>query len=348
MPELSPILVRTPRLAVNVWAGGPPDGRPVLLVHGNLVTGGWWRDVAALLPDDVRVVAPDLRGFGRTEPKPVDATRGLGDMSDDLHGLLEVLGFTGRDDVVAAGWSMGGGVLQQHLLAHPGDLAAVVLVAPLSPYGFGGTRGDDGAHCTDDDAGTGGGGAAPPFLERLRAGDRTADDPSTARSVYRAFFGAGARVNEVDEDFLVDEMLLTAVGDDSYPGDSRVSEHWPGFAPGRRGVLNAMAPTWYDVSALPELETKPALTWVHGTADQVVSDASMFDLAMLGQLGAVPGWPGAKAMPPQPMAAQTRALLRRYAAAGGTTREVALEGVGHGIPVADPRAVADAVRAHLS
>ena len=40
MPELSPILVRTPRLAVNVWAGGPPDGRPVLLVHGNLVTGG--------------------------------------------------------------------------------------------------------------------------------------------------------------------------------------------------------------------------------------------------------------------------------------------------------------------
>lgn len=111
-------------------------------------------------------------------------------------------------------------------------------------------------------------------------------------------------------------MLLTAVGDDSYPGDSSASAHWPGFAPGGRGVLNAMSPRWFDVSALPGLEPKPPVTWLHGTADQVVSDGSMFDLAMLGQIGAVPDWPGADAMPPQPMAAQMRAVLRRYAAAG--------------------------------
>ena len=104
MAELTPQMVQTPRLAMNVWTSGPEDGRPVLLIHGNITTGGYWRYVADLLPDDVRVIAPDMRSFGRTEPKPVDATRGLGDMADDVHGLLETLGLTGRGDLVAAGW----------------------------------------------------------------------------------------------------------------------------------------------------------------------------------------------------------------------------------------------------
>ena len=347
MPELTPVLVETPRLTVNVWAGGPEDGRPVLLVHGNLVTGGWWRDVAAALPDDVRVIAPDLRGFGRTERAPVDATRGLGDMADDVHGLLETLGLAGRADVVAAGWSMGGGVLEQYLLEHPGDLAAVVLVAPLSPYGFGGTKGPDGTPCSDDFAGTGGGGAAPDFVARVRAGDRSDEDPNSPRNVYRTFFGAGERSGEVDEDFLVDEMLLTALGDDFYPGDMTPSEHWPTLAPGDRGVLNAMSPKHFDASALPTIDPRPPVTWIHGEDDQVVSDSSMFDFGTLGRIGAVPGWPGDDVLPSQPMAAQMRAVLGRYAAAGGVTREISLPGVGHGIPLAAPQAVAEAITRHL-
>ena len=144
MAEFTPQMVQTPRLAMNVWTSGPEDGRPVLLIHGNITTGGYWRYVADLLPEDVRVIAPDMRAFGRTEAKPVDATRGLGDMVDDVHGLLETLALTGRGDVVAAGWSMGGGILQQYVIDHPGDLGAVVLVATVSPYGFGGTSTADG------------------------------------------------------------------------------------------------------------------------------------------------------------------------------------------------------------
>jgi pimeloyl-ACP methyl ester carboxylesterase len=94
MADLIPQMVQTSRLAMNVWTSGPEDGRPVLLIHGNLTTGGFWRYVADLLPGDVRVLAPDMRGFGRTEQKPIDATRGLGDMVDDVHGLLEALGLT--------------------------------------------------------------------------------------------------------------------------------------------------------------------------------------------------------------------------------------------------------------
>jgi pimeloyl-ACP methyl ester carboxylesterase len=347
MAELTPQMVQTPRLAMNVWSSGPEDGRPVLLVHGNLTTGGFWRYVAPLLPDDVRVLAPDMRGFGRTEPKPIDATRGLGDMVDDVQGLLETLGLAGRSDLVAAGWSMGGGILQQYVIEHPGDIGAVVLVAPISPYGFGGTKGTDGQACSADHAGSGGGTASPDFVQRLTEGDRS-DTPGSPRVVLRDFYGARGNAGNVDEDFLLDEALTTVVGDGFYPGTSTTTATWPGVGPGDRGVLNTMAPGNFDTSGLPDVEDKPAITWVRAMEDQVISDTSAFDFAFLGQLGAVPGWPGADAMPPQPMHQQMQAVLDRYAANGGQVRVVTLDNCAHGVPMEDPQAVADAITAHLS
>lgn len=344
-PQFGCQLVATPRLTMNVWTSGPESGRPVLLLHGNLTTGGFWRYVAALLPD-VRVIAPDLRGFGLTEPKGVDATRGLGDMADDIRSLLETLGLAGSRALVAAGWSMGGGVLQQYLLMHPGDFGAVVLVAPLSPYGFGGTKGPDGEPCSDDYAGTGGGTASPDFVQRLAAKDRSFD-PNSPRVVLRSFFGAGANTANVDEEFLLGEALTTVVGDDFYPGTMTASDHWPSVAPGERGILNAMSPKYFDASGIADLDHKPALTWVRAMKDQVIADAAMFDLATLGRLGAVAGWPGEEVAPSQPMHEQIQAVLDRYAANGGEVRVVTLEECAHGIPLEAPQAVADAIRAHV-
>lgn len=339
--ELTPSLVVTSRLTMNVWTSGPEDGRPVLLIHGNLTTGGFWRYVADLLPEDVRVIAPDMRGFGRTDAEPVTATNGLGDMVEDIRALLETLELTGSG-LVAAGWSMGGGILQQYLLAHPDDLGALVLIAPLSPYGFGGTKGEDGTLSFPDAAASGAGGANPQFVLRLAAGDRGEDDPQTSpRVVMRTFFGAGANAANVDEDFLVDELLTTRTGEDFYPGSTAPSQNWPGAAPGDFGILNTMTPDHFDSSGIVELEPKPPVVWLHGTEDQVVSDRSLFDLATLGEMGAIPGWPGADVLPPQPMVKQMRAVLADYQARGGQVREVALDGVGHGIPLEVPGRVAD-------
>jgi pimeloyl-ACP methyl ester carboxylesterase len=55
----------------------------------------------------------------------------------------------------------------------------------------------------------------------------------------------------------------------------------------------------------------------------------MFDLAALGAMGAVPGYPGVEECPPQPMLEQTRALLERYAGEGGAYREVVIDDAGH-------------------
>src|SRR5680860_1073916 len=52
MKSLRSEVVGTDRLRRNCWMAGPEDGTPVLLVHGNLVSGD---DVAKRLPDDVRI-----------------------------------------------------------------------------------------------------------------------------------------------------------------------------------------------------------------------------------------------------------------------------------------------------
>jgi pimeloyl-ACP methyl ester carboxylesterase len=344
MTTFHPEIIRTPRLAMNVWSRGPTDGTPVLLVHGNISSGGFWKYVAEALPDDVRVIAPDLRGFGDTEPLPVDATRGLRDMADDLYGLLDTLGLTGGRRVHAAGWSMGGGVLEQYLLDDPDDLASLTLLAPMSPYGFAGTKGLDGQPTYPDYAGSGGGLGAPEIVRRMREHDRGADDPQTSpRMMLLGFMGPGANADNVDVEFLVDELLKARIGDDFLPGDVVPSENWPGVAPGTRGVFNAMSPRWFDTSALGRVRDGVPITWIHGTADQVVSDRSMFDFAVLGELGLVPGWPGADVMPSQPMESQTRPVLDRYAAGGGSYEEVVLDGVGHGMMLEVPQRIADEI-----
>src|SRR3954470_18640059 len=132
--------VETDRGKMHCWVQGPNEGEPLLLVHGNLTTGRFWQAVANNLAERFRVVAPDLRAFGRTEPNQVDGTRGLRDWSDDLRALLEALDWTDERRVHAAGWSMGGGILQQYEIDYPEDLASLTMLAPLSPFGFGGTK----------------------------------------------------------------------------------------------------------------------------------------------------------------------------------------------------------------
>ena len=121
-----------------------------------------------------------------------------------------------------------------------------------------------------------------------------------------------------------------------------------GLAPGERGVLNTMAPSVFDVSGVTELAEKPPILWLRGDADAIVSDSSTSDLAFLGSIGALPGWPGAGVFPPQPMVTQTRAVLDRYAASGGSYREAVLPGVGHSPHVERPEVFTAALLEHLS
>lgn len=326
-------------LTQSVYVAGPADGTPVLLIHGNCSSALFWAPLLRLLPPTLRVVAPDLRGYGKTAPGPVDATRGLRDFADDVIALLDepkLFGASGAQPVVV-GHSMGAGVAMQLAVARAERVAALLLESPLSPYGFGGTRDVDGVPTDPDFAGTGAGSANPDFVRRLAEGDRSGEAPTAPRAVMRSAYVADPASLGADEELLLDTVLSTVVGDDSYPGTAEVVPGWPGVGPGRRGVLNAMSPRYFRVAEdLVGLRTKPPIAWVRGDADVIVADTSLFDLAYLGSLGLVPGWPGAAACPPQPMVAQTRAVLDRYAAAGGSYREVVYAGCGHSPHVERP------------
>jgi pimeloyl-ACP methyl ester carboxylesterase len=112
-------------------------------------------------------------------------------------------------------------------------------------------------------------------------------------------------------------------------------------------VLNTLAPTHLRLDGLSTVDPKPPVLWIGGTADVIVSDTSLYDLAHLGALGAVPGWPGEQAYPAQPMIAQTGAVLDAYAAGGGRYDEVALAGSGHGPHLDRPEEFRAALVEHL-
>jgi pimeloyl-ACP methyl ester carboxylesterase len=337
--------VLTARLRASVLERSVADARQtVVFIHGNVSSSLFWQPTMLALPDDVRALAIDLRGYGDSETLPVDATRGLSDFSDDVAAVLDELQVTSAHLV---GWSMGGGVLMQLLLDRPGLFDSLTLVAPVSPYGFGGTVGADGRMLTADGAGTGGGGANPDFIARLQSHDTSADAPTSARSVYR-----NAYVKNADgmphEDIWVESMLSTKTGEGNYPGDSTPSASWPGFAPGGRGVLNTMSPVHFNVSRIADIAAKPRVLWIHGADDAIASDSSFYDLNYLGQLGAIPGWPGADIAPPQPMKVQMRAVLDQYRANGGQYREVELAECGHSPQLEQPEAFVRELVDHLS
>jgi pimeloyl-ACP methyl ester carboxylesterase len=352
LPGIAETSVSTSRLTQNVLhpAGVDPagPGDAVLFVHGNVSSALFWQPPMLALAEstDLRPLAVDLRGFGGTDPLPVDARRGVRDWSDDVVALLDALTI---DRVHLVGWSMGGGVVLQTLLDAPERVASVVLVAPVSPYGFGGTAGTDGRLVHPDGAGSGAGSANPDFVAALAAGDTTTDSTTSPRSILRTFYVAPGSLplDPQLEDVFVASMNSTRTGEDHYPGDAVTVDAWPGVAPGERGVLNTMAPTVLDLTGIVDLPAKPPVLWIRGDADQIVSDTSAFDLAFLGSIGAVPGWPGAEEFPPQPMVGQTRAVLDRYAAAGGTYREVVFPEVGHSPHVERPQEFVVALLEHL-
>jgi pimeloyl-ACP methyl ester carboxylesterase len=318
-------LVNTSRLETHVLTSGPEDGIPVLFVHGNASSSRFFGETLAGLASRYRGLAPDLRGFGDSEAKPLDATRGLGDFSDDLRDLVQALGL---ESIHLVGWSAGGSVAMQYTMDHPSMVVSLTLVDTMSPYGFGGTKDDGGTPCWPDFAGSGGGTANPEFVGRLEANDRTDSDPNSPRNVMNNFYFKPP-FRTAREEALLSSVLSTQTGEDNYPGDMTVSENWPGVAPGERGMNNAISPRYCNLEDFAQLQPGPPVLWVRGEDDVIVSDTSLLDFGYLGQLDAIPGWPGADVYPPQPMVSQIRAVLDAYEARGGRYSEEVITDCGH-------------------
>lgn len=328
MPHLEGIksqIIQTSRLKMHVLTAGPDDGIPVIFIHGNGASSTFWEETMVSLPPGFRAIAPDMRGYGETEPAPIDATLGLDDMAEDIRSLAEAMGL---EKFHIVGHSMGGGVVMKYAIAYPRDLISITLVATMSPYGYSGSKDVNGTPCYDDGAPAGAGSVNPEFIRLLKEKDRSTDNPMSPRNVLRQFYFKPPFIPAREEE-LLDAMLSMRIGEDWYPGDFVLSPHWPGVAPGNRGVINAISRKYFDASGIVEIQPKPPILWVRGADDLVISNSAMWDIATLGALGFVPGWPGPQECPPQPMLDQIRAVLDRYKASGGHYREVVIPDCGH-------------------
>lgn len=102
-------------------------GTPVVLLHGLGEHAGYYNDnVPELLRNQLRVVVPDLLGFGRSAKPGGDYK--LTDQARHVHGLLSALFID--EPVVLVGHSMGGQIALHFALAWPERVKALVLLAP--------------------------------------------------------------------------------------------------------------------------------------------------------------------------------------------------------------------------
>ena len=87
----------------HVLDTGPDDARlTILAVHGNPTWSYTWRHLAAAIPDDVRLIAPDQLDMGFSER--IGHVRRLADRIDDLITLTDALALEGPVVVVAHDW----------------------------------------------------------------------------------------------------------------------------------------------------------------------------------------------------------------------------------------------------
>jgi pimeloyl-ACP methyl ester carboxylesterase len=89
---------------------GPPDARPILLLHGWLDTGATWQFLVDCLPESWAFVAPDWRGFGASERNAQGYW--FPDYFADLEALLETLAPGERARII--GHSMGGNIASMY------------------------------------------------------------------------------------------------------------------------------------------------------------------------------------------------------------------------------------------
>ena len=108
---------------IRYAAQGDDGGAPVVLLHGWPDSGLSYSRVMPLLPERVRSLAPDQRGFGDSE-RPESGYR-VEDFGEDVASFLDSLGIE-RASVV--GHSFGSFVARRFALAHPGRVARLVLI----------------------------------------------------------------------------------------------------------------------------------------------------------------------------------------------------------------------------
>lgn len=104
------------------------EGDPVVLLHGYAQTSHMWRPLFPGLANQHTVIAPDLRGFGKSDAPEGGYTKKQ--MAQDIHALVKSLGYT---KVKIVGHDIGLMVAYAYAAQYPAEVDRIVLMDAFLP-----------------------------------------------------------------------------------------------------------------------------------------------------------------------------------------------------------------------
>jgi pimeloyl-ACP methyl ester carboxylesterase len=114
-------------LDIHYRSFGEPQGTPIVLLHGLLLSGRMFDRVASML-DDRWVITVDLRGHGGSS-RPEEGWRySWSSLASDVVAVLDHLGV---DEAVVGGLSLGANVALAFGLDHPARTAGLIIEMPV-------------------------------------------------------------------------------------------------------------------------------------------------------------------------------------------------------------------------
>ncbi len=131
-PSTSERRVATNGIELHVVEAG--EGFPVVLAHGfPELSYSWRHQIPALADAGYHVLAPDQRGYGRSDRPEAIEDYDMAHLTDDLLGVLDDIG---AEKAVFVGHDWGSMVVWQMSLMHPDRVAGVVgMSVPFIPRG---------------------------------------------------------------------------------------------------------------------------------------------------------------------------------------------------------------------
>ncbi len=109
--------------SLHYLEAGSQHGQPIILLHGGFADA-WhnWQQVMQQLADHHHVIAPDLPGYGQSDPLSPTRLAALLDWLRDLMDALEI------EQAVLVGHSFGGLIARLFAAAYPQHVPALVLI----------------------------------------------------------------------------------------------------------------------------------------------------------------------------------------------------------------------------
>lgn len=105
--------------------------RTVIMIHGNMSSSLHYLPLYTRFPNNVRVLALDLRGFGdSTYNAPIETLR---DYADEVFMFMQALNVEKADII---GWSTGGGIALEFAAKYPHHTNKMVLIESASHKGY--------------------------------------------------------------------------------------------------------------------------------------------------------------------------------------------------------------------